>query len=1068
MREKHFYRNIHPNLFSDSVVTKKGKLSPDMFGYYLDNLTSQSKEKEFEEFCRGLVKVTICPNLLPQTGPTGGGDSKVDSETYPVSYDLAKTWMVGFSDEAYSERWAFAISATKKWRSKCKSDVAKIIKTNEEQGRDYKKIFFLTNQYVSDKKRADLEDDFRKKYQIDVRILDKTWLIDNTFKDNNVLIAIDSFNMSDALVDEIDEGNLDRDRKKRLDEIEEKFTEISFLRPSNIVKLSKESIELMRELEISKSSMINYLERNLRLSYEYGHKMDYFQAIYDYAWTILWWYEDRDLYYKKYVELEDLFIQNSENYALFKKVYTLWISLYSNHMEDIYPVKNMDKHKELIISTFEKYINDDNNPNRALLARYDYQMIRLQFEDNLDSITNTYIDILKDLKYNIDIDLNHVKDILTLPILKNTENYNELFELVIERLSEYSADALSSEMLVSRGDEYLKNRNLQKSINYYSRALEKLYRGDSNYELAKVLYKIGNVFESLNLLWAARSYFYRSYYISFHHYFDSGKFSPSMFLSLRHIKFIELKFGRLENSLRLNEHELIIFQYYPYEINEKYEIENYYTYDIIISALILGEEPRRFKELRRLPDFLEDMGLSISSLALKYRLGISDENFVEVLGNAADVDKFMNDIINKVPLEYFVNRPSNNEERKNILYSKIFGCEITIRSSGNILENEFASSILALFENVFAIVQFDEFIPIVDSIEIEITSDNSSEDFDIEVEISEEIISVDVKNINVIQMNENQEMISEKLLMILGIFISKMTLIESNYQVLKNYMDNKDFYFRVFNHSSTLDIAPSLLEESLMNIDDYKAYPYENIRVMNKKIDDYYNKISSNDNKSDDKENFSNGDLTHADIFSKNIINMPLWDKANWQGIFAIPKINNNSKGCIGLIFDNEYGLKIFKEWKTNDEKVSVGIITGIDENNPTWYRVVIGYDYVNALNKSELDEEGIYNMVCRIQTMETKTTKTIDILKKLKGNGDYIYLYPIISKNEEDFGNHFDKGLILDNEQLIIKDVKDIDKNDYFIQQGILPTDKPFFKNKPNEFLLDWIKKKKNYQDCK
>ncbi len=30
-------------------------------------------------------EVEICPDLLPQPGPTGDGDSKVNSETYPVA-----------------------------------------------------------------------------------------------------------------------------------------------------------------------------------------------------------------------------------------------------------------------------------------------------------------------------------------------------------------------------------------------------------------------------------------------------------------------------------------------------------------------------------------------------------------------------------------------------------------------------------------------------------------------------------------------------------------------------------------------------------------------------------------------------------------------------------------------------------------------------------------------------------------------------------------------------------------------------------------------------------------------
>ena len=59
------------------------------FDYFLESLTSRKQELDFERFARKLAEEEICPNLIPQTGPSGGGDSKVDSETYPVSEEVA-------------------------------------------------------------------------------------------------------------------------------------------------------------------------------------------------------------------------------------------------------------------------------------------------------------------------------------------------------------------------------------------------------------------------------------------------------------------------------------------------------------------------------------------------------------------------------------------------------------------------------------------------------------------------------------------------------------------------------------------------------------------------------------------------------------------------------------------------------------------------------------------------------------------------------------------------------------------------------------------------------------------
>ncbi len=106
-----FMRYRHPDLFSDSVIDQSTSLSSEVFEYCLETITSDKQELEFEHFCRKLAEKEICPNLIPQTGPIGGGDSQVDSETYPVSDLTALCWYEGIGREASSERWAFAFSA---------------------------------------------------------------------------------------------------------------------------------------------------------------------------------------------------------------------------------------------------------------------------------------------------------------------------------------------------------------------------------------------------------------------------------------------------------------------------------------------------------------------------------------------------------------------------------------------------------------------------------------------------------------------------------------------------------------------------------------------------------------------------------------------------------------------------------------------------------------------------------------------------------------------------------------------------------------------------------------------
>src|SRR6185312_10390221 len=152
MQPSEFMRSRRPHLFSDSEFVQTPRLTRELLDHHLETLTNRKEENEFEHLCRRLAEKEICPNLRPQTGPTGGGDSKVDSETYPVSSQIARTWYE--ADEAAAhEMWAFAFSAKKDWRSKVRSDVGSIKST----ARPYHRIYFITNQYARDKARSEVE-----------------------------------------------------------------------------------------------------------------------------------------------------------------------------------------------------------------------------------------------------------------------------------------------------------------------------------------------------------------------------------------------------------------------------------------------------------------------------------------------------------------------------------------------------------------------------------------------------------------------------------------------------------------------------------------------------------------------------------------------------------------------------------------------------------------------------------------------------------------------------------------------------------------------------------------------
>ena len=121
-----YMRSNRPYLFSDSDAVSVSTLTQSQLEYHLETLTSRKEHFVFEDFCKRLAEVEICPNLKPQTGPVGGGDSKTDSSTYPVAPVLVDRCYWGSPNPPSMEAWAFAFSAKKVWRQKAKSDIKKI------------------------------------------------------------------------------------------------------------------------------------------------------------------------------------------------------------------------------------------------------------------------------------------------------------------------------------------------------------------------------------------------------------------------------------------------------------------------------------------------------------------------------------------------------------------------------------------------------------------------------------------------------------------------------------------------------------------------------------------------------------------------------------------------------------------------------------------------------------------------------------------------------------------------------------------------------------------------------
>ena len=304
-RPSDFMRARRPELFSDSRVSRAPKLQPAVFEYHLNSLTTRKQEVEFEYFARRLAERYICPNLLSQTGPVGGGDSKVDSETYPVSDEISMRWYRGLAAVGRAqESWAFAFSAKQAWRAKVQSDVQKIAGTR----RGYKQVYFVTNQPVRDKVRAEVESALKRRYRISVRILDRSWIMKCVFENGSVDIAVETLHITGFDAETKIRGPKDVKRQRELEDLEKQISDPDRYRGVEY-QLGEDCLRaalIARGLELPRIEIEGRFQRAETISKKLGHPQQQLRVAYNRAWTAFWWFEDFEQVASLYDAVESL------------------------------------------------------------------------------------------------------------------------------------------------------------------------------------------------------------------------------------------------------------------------------------------------------------------------------------------------------------------------------------------------------------------------------------------------------------------------------------------------------------------------------------------------------------------------------------------------------------------------------------------------------------------------------------------------------------------------------------------------------------------------------------------
>lgn len=555
---KSFLKARRPERFSDSVFKEVAQLDRSLLEHHLLSTTSRNQENDFANFAHKLCQRTICPNLLPQTGPMGGGDSKVDSETYPISDDLALIWHGCWDSKASKERWAFAFSAKADWLSKVKSDVEKIAKTQ----REYTKAYFVTNQYVKDQKKAKIQDELSNKHGLDVRILDLKWILDEIFKGNHEDLAIKELGLTGLSKRIEKKGPLDVQREDELKEIEKRIHESTQTGQFDLafVEDSIEAAEIIRSIERPRVEIEGGYGRANRLASKFGTPRQKAECVYQWAWTLYWWFEDFDSFVTQYGEVEKQ-ILGSQNVYDFEQLSNLWQLLHGAirngkiNKED----SSYQKRTDVLLSELDRLKMEVDRPSTALQAETLFLVMQLSIKfskgEALENVLVELRDVVLRSKGLVGYPLEPLVNILSEidHVIETVPGYNELFETILSVVSTRDGEVRAGRLLLKRGINQFSKGHYIFAISTLGKALGHLHKHETRHEIVKALFYCGCAYDEVGLPWAAKGTLLAGANIATNELWQYGEVTPFQATCFRRIKRVELRLGRLPHILAWHE-----------------------------------------------------------------------------------------------------------------------------------------------------------------------------------------------------------------------------------------------------------------------------------------------------------------------------------------------------------------------------------------------------------------------------------------------------------------------------------------------------------------------------------
>lgn len=1031
-----FYRMIRPENFSDSETINSYKLTEELLAFELSKITQNQKENQFETLARKMAEKLVAPNLIPQVGPTGGGDGKTDSETYPVSNSISDRWFIPENGWNKDEKWAIAISAKATWKSKLRSDVKSILSTE----REYTRIYFITNQTPSSKKKKDAQDEYKKEFEIDIVILDGVWILENTYSQNLVNLVVESLNLSNVyLQSDKTVGTNDARREKELSELEENISDTNRYSDYDfqLVEDALQAAILSRQLEKPRNELEGKFDRAERLLSKTGNKGQSVRLRYQKAWTYINYYDDftsfLDEFYKFKGDLQSFItISSIEFYS------TLITLLRTTHFynDEVITEEVFQKESKDFQSFLEALKSEENESSISLTASM-FLDILLSF----DGIQNNQD--LKEIFQRMKATLISAKNRLEFPfeqfqkmvsnmgnIVIDSEDFDDLYDTITKISGERNSEMDAGQLYINRGGQKMKNNRYRDGLVYFGKAVAKLSKNESQYGFYLATRGLSDAYNNLGLYNASYSSKIASISILLKSFFDEGSLDSRLLQLLDQHLSHEILYGRFPHILTWHELYQIIFQQFKNQ-GEAEDVEALTKFDAYMCIRLLNSDLNT-DTLTKLPSILKKEGFLLAEDTSLFLLGHINEileNYEQIgVSSENELEAYYQNVANQPLNEQFVFPINFIEGSNSSISSKILGAEfiISFKTNNSLLIS--AETIISYIEG-FLGTSLENLYPNAEKIQIDLIEQKNT--FNVEETYRTNCYKVFWDSS--FHCAKNFEEVAECCLILVSRILTRNFLIKDVEEFLTDLFKNQEVNERLsvlINHkaflSKVLGNSPRLTLEDWTNNTEIKL----SVRKKPFSLKRSSKRTKSQPEKVKQKKDFDDLDtIPHNKRTVITVIENHLWDKASWRGIGVAPY-----RDGIGLImgFENvEFGEKIFQDWiarfgiNDSSNRIKISIITEIDSENPYWYVVM----FSSNINKSNLDNESVFVTPCRFHLMNASTNRNILILKEGLKRFSYFKVFP--GKIEKDEGMNVNFQLFIEKTEITFIRKSDITEND-------------------------------------